>query len=586
MNLLKKMLPRAARKSSNAHRQPNRLRARLLLEGLEARLAPANVFVVPLSQPTDASHFYTLAVAVARAGTGGVVTVEPGASADVTEPVNVTTDGMTIQGDPNVPGSILPSYQLNVTASFVKLTNLNLSSVTLGIAGSESYSANSVTRCLVGNLTENGFVSTFSQNIITGVATFHNDLAGLDQIANNTFETTAAVNLLIQGCMGTVVTQNTFYNQAFGGVALLMTNTGTLNSLVTVSNNTIALTNFQTTGIEIIDEGINFPGAKVNVLNNSIATSNGGTGLSTFTDSGGANLEVMVQGNDFHNNAIGVSIAGSSSNDAGIVDLGGGVLGSLGGNNFKSFTANATPAINAISIYNAQVRNVAATSNMFVNNIIPSNVVYLHNSAIPNLGGPLSTPQSFVQAMYNELLGRTGSLAELNGWVTILAAQGQAAVANDILRSTESLGRVVDQLYIRFLGRQSDAGGRAFWIGLLQNGTPLETVEAGFLTSPEYLHHINTDYVQSLYINILGRTGSPNELASWYARIQAIGLVGIANGFLTSQEYRADSVSADIAAFLHRPAAATELGNFIAMHTDLLGLETAVLSTPEYFTNG
>ena len=294
----------------------------------------------------------------------------------------------------------------------------------------------------------------------------------------------------------------------------------------------------------------------------------------------------MVQGNDFHNNAIGVSIAGSSSNDAGIVDLGGGVLGSLGGNNFKSFTANATPAINAISIYNAQVRNVAATSNMFVNNIIPSNVVYLHNSAIPNLGGPLSTPQSFVQAMYNELLGRTGSLAELNGWVTILAAQGQAAVANDILRSTESLGRVVDQLYIRFLGRQSDAGGRAFWIGLLQNGTPLETVEAGFLTSPEYLHHINTDYVQSLYINILGRTGSPNELASWYARIQTLGLAGIANGFLTSQEYRADSVSADIAAFLHRPAAATELGNFIAMHTDLFGLETAVLSTPEYFTNG
>ena len=92
--------------------------------------------------------------------------------------------------------------------------------------------------------------------------------------------------------------------------------------------------------------------------------------------------------------------------------------------------------------------------------------------------------------------------------------------------------------------------------------------------------------MQSLYINLLGRTGGPDELTSWYSQIQTLGLAGIANGFLTSQEYRGDSVSGDIAAFLHRPATATEVGNFIATQTDLLGLEAAVLSTQEYFTNG
>ena len=50
-------------------------RIRPLLEGLETRLMPASVFVVPLSQVSDATHIYRLADAITAAGNGGVVTI-------------------------------------------------------------------------------------------------------------------------------------------------------------------------------------------------------------------------------------------------------------------------------------------------------------------------------------------------------------------------------------------------------------------------------------------------------------------------------------------------------------------------------
>src|SRR5438876_407890 len=94
---------------------------------------------------------------------------------------------------------------------------------------------------------------------------------------------------------------------------------------------------------------------------------------------------------------------------------------------------------------------------------------------------------------------------------TIFAASRRRAAS--IRLSNEALGRVVDQLYLRFLGRQSDPAGQAGFISFLQHGGTLETVENLFVTSPEYINHINTDFVQSLFLNIIGRPGSAAELA-------------------------------------------------------------------------
>src|SRR5262249_1273947 len=183
--------------------------------------------------------------------------------------------------------------------------------------------------------------------------------------------------------------------------------------------------------------------------------------------------------------------------------------------------------------------------------------------------------------------GRTATPAELDPWVGLLASRGPGDVANGILHSSEALGGIVDQLYLRFLGRASDSSGRAGWIGFLQNGGTVEQVETLFLPSPEYVSHINVDYVQSLYMNILGRTGSQAEVAQWNNNIANLGgLTGIANAFVHSTENRLNTLRADFETYLHRVPPNTELMPLVSAPLDSLALERMVLSSPEFFANG
>src|SRR2546423_1852106 len=105
----------------------------LHLEALEERTVPSSARVVPLTQVVDGvTTFHRLQDAVTVAGASGdVVTVAPGATADP-GPVVVTNNGITITGDPNVPGSILPAYDIILNASRVTLTRLNLGYVNVG----------------------------------------------------------------------------------------------------------------------------------------------------------------------------------------------------------------------------------------------------------------------------------------------------------------------------------------------------------------------------------------------------------------------------------------------------------------------
>jgi Domain of unknown function (DUF4214) len=297
-------------------------------------------------------------------------------------------------------------------------------------------------------------------------------------------------------------------------------------------------------------------------------------------------FRAFVQGNDFHNDSVGVSLIGDGTH-AGLIDMGGGQLGSVGGNNFRGFAKPTGISKAAIEVSNATFGLAVAEQNIFSAGVTPADVTFAGTGGgFTDVLNPLSSQRASVQALYNEVLGRTGNLSELDGWVSILNTQGQAAVVNDILRSPEALGRIVDAFYLRFLGRQSDTSGRTGWVNFLQQGGTEEQLENAFLTSPEYLGHINTDFVQSLYINILGRTGAANELAGWNNLIQQIGLAGIANGFTASTENRSITLNTYFQTFLHRAPTSTELNALVSSPADLLSLESAVLSLPEYFANG
>jgi hypothetical protein len=569
---------RTSPKVGIAYRWPQ---ARLALETLEERLVPASTFVVPVSQVADTVHFHTLAEALTAAGDGGTVTIEPGASRDSTQPVTVTQNALTLQGEPNVPASILPAEDVTVTGVGDALTNLNLLSLSTGSFASGAR----VSKCLIVTLTGFARGSTYTQNTITGSAVLQPlglpRLSGNVLVANNAFTSNGVGLLSISGGTGITVTSNTFAAAAANAVVIAVTDAGSSTAPIVISNNTIASSGGGSVGVSILQDGTS--AAFVKLQNNNI-NSVGGTGVLLNTKKGDADhFSIFMQGNDFHNNSIGVFIIGDGMFN-GNVDMGGGTLSSIGGNDFRGFlTPSAFHA--AIIITNAQSgSNVQIAQDIFTSGVAPSSVIV---GGAANFGDQiLNDKRAFVETLYNQLLGRTGMLTEIDPWVQVLNAQGQSAVVNGIRLSSEALGRVIDQLYLRFLGRQSDPAGRAGFVSFLQNGGTLESVENLFLTSPEYINHINTDYVQSLFLNVIGRPGSLAELAQFNNNIQILGLSGIANVFTHSTENRVNTLRLDFQTFLHRTPQDSELQPLVASNQDLLSLAGMILSGPDFFMNG
>jgi hypothetical protein len=589
-------LSRLFRRTSPQVQKPRRCRMRPSLEALEDRWAPANVLVVPISQAVDTTHFHTLAQAVAAAGANGTVTVEPGASPDITEPVSISQNGITIQGDPNTPAAILPSYQLALDAQNVTLTNLNLQSITIGSSGNTSdanFVDNTISKCVIGTLNDFGFTSTFTQNTITNTATLVEDSAtvppGGDVISDNTFISTNLHLLQVDDAVRTQITGNTFIGDS-SGVAITLSNCDG-SPVPLVANNSISMTGPGAVGIELQQTGTGLLQDSDSQVNDNIINTQGqGYGVLMLMVND-ANFLAEVDGNDFHGNAVGVYVQCSTTGVGSQADI------SVYSNNFRSFNVTpATAGAAAIVLLDGASTTLPADSNLFgvaqpssvvftsgTNTVAPG-TVSLSNSMLST--SLISSPPAFVQTLYLDDLGRVASSSEINGWVAVYNSQGQAAVVQGIYFSAESLGRIVDSFYLRFLGRQSDPAGRAGWISFLQNGGTEQQMENGFLGSPEYLSHIDTDFVQSLYINILGRTGSSSELAGWNNQLQTLGLVGVANGFTGSTENRDNTVIADYETYLHRAPTPREEGGMAGSSQDLLTFAVDIQSTSEFFTNG
>jgi hypothetical protein len=561
------------------------------IEGLEERsLMSANAFVVPLGVPGDGTHFHSLGAALGSAVSGETITIEPGAYSEV---VSVSVAGITIQGDPNIPGSILPRDDINLLASNVTLSNLNLGNVVVGSA----FNHETVIRSQLLTFTEQGGLSqaghnVLSQNVITGSV----DLQGNspptptgDLIEHNTFTSHAQEILKLVNATSTTVQDNTFFGDGNGAVGVWVDSD---SDHVLIANNKIEMSGTIATALTLanVDGGHTLAAT---VLNNTLDGGTNGTGLyiDLFTNNP-SDFKAVIQGNDFRGNANGVEIsAGIGGGVAGEIDLGGGSssLGSsLGGNDFRGFTPNN--GLFAIAMHNT-VANlpVSAQHNIFQGGISPNQVIADGSNGgtgVVDYTQNLIGDRAFVQTLYQHLLGRTGAPAEIDGWVAQMPGMGQGGVANAILNSDEALGRIVEVYYIDYLGRAGDAGEIADWVYQLHHGWSPEAVQAGFIDSPEFLGHINTDYVQALYLNILHRTGSLAELSGWTSQLQVQGLTGVAYGFTSSTENRDNVVTSFFADLLHRQPTAGELSGLVSQPADLLTLEGQILAMPEFYTNG
>ncbi len=106
---------------------------------------------------------------------------------------------------------------------------------------------------------------------------------------------------------------------------------------------------------------------------------------------------------------------------------------------------------------------------------------------------------------------------------------------------------MVKALYVHYLQRKADGGGLASWTSALASGATIESVTASIVGSQEYFNlqnDNNTTFVQSLYKNILGRTGSSADVQIWVSQFaKGATRTQVATSFLISTEYRTDLIA-------------------------------------------
>src|SRR5262249_7373352 len=117
---------------------------------------------------------------------------------------------------------------------------------------------------------------------------------------------------------------------------------------------------------------------------------------------------------------------------------------------------------------------------------------------------------SWINALYNDLLERSPSSAEVQAWLQVLVAgTPPATIAGLFTTSLEhEVVRVVDD-YMTYLGRTPSQAEAVAWASLLVSHTlNNEGVIAQFIASTEYFgkHFSNVpDWIYAVYTDVLGR---------------------------------------------------------------------------------
>ena len=561
----------------------------LRLESLEGREVPAVINVIPTSQTEDATNKYTLTAAVTAAANNDTIVIRAGTTPDaaavyIGKPLFVT-------GDPAFLNLALAKYSINVGTTTVQMSNMNLGDVVVN--GGKSTITNSQLgrffELMTANLSGGNILQS---NTVTGGVFLSGNNDGTtvtnDIIDRNTFKTNESFAIRLLDTNGVTVTNNTITSGANGNKIAIGIIGSSAN--VVVSNNSIFTSGDY--GIYIDNSAstaTNFV-LSARISNNTVNAGSTAFGLSTVRGVNGT-MNVMVDGNDFTNNLVGVAInkVSAAAPDNGVIDLGGGTttLGSSpGGNNFRNYGGNRFAIItqaNTSGIIQAQFNN-------FSQGVAPAAVINdgadNGTTALVNTANALSANRSTVQSYYTKILGRTGSIAELDAWVNTLPSQGLTGVAKGILYSTESLGRTLQGHYAKYLKRIAGTTEVNNWVTLIRNGTSLEEVQARLVGSVEFANNSPTDIVQTLYVTLMGRTATAGEVTAWNAQLPSLGRFGVAFNILRSAESFGSRITGLYQTFLHRNPVVAEINAWFSSPYHIVQVQERLLASSEFYTNG
>lgn len=176
---------------------------------------------------------------------------------------------------------------------------------------------------------------------------------------------------------------------------------------------------------------------------------------------------------------------------------------------------------------------------------------------------PWSSGPVAVQQLFTWFTGVPPTPAQQSSWLAQL--DGGTALPGDLvaaLRTGDDAIRNVDpvvRLYSAYLTRIPDAGGLNFWLGRRRSGWTLARISSSFAGSSEFQRRYgsltNRQFVEQIYLNVLGRAGDPGGISFWTGQldrgVRSRGQVML--NFSESNEYvgkQADNVDAAVV-FIH-----------------------------------
>ncbi len=135
-------------------------------------------------------------------------------------------------------------------------------------------------------------------------------------------------------------------------------------------------------------------------------------------------------------------------------------------------------------------------------------------------------------------------------------------MARGVWDSTEHRSNEIEQYYHTYLGRGSDAVGKAFWLQTFKDPKTFDTlaneklITEAFLTSDEYskrLHATDAAFVTALYQDLTARAPDPAGLSAWENALKnGASRLQVITSFLNNQEAVNQLLDGFYADFLHR----------------------------------
>ena len=209
----------------------------------------------------------------------------------------------------------------------------------------------------------------------------------------------------------------------------------------------------------------------------------------------------------------------------------------------------------------------------------------------PFTNNPGSTPdQRYVQSLYRTVLGRTGTDAEVAVWQKFINdGMTPTQIANGFINSPEHRMAQVESYYQTYLDRSADPSS-SYWVNLLEAGISEQAVINAFINSDEYQasHTDSGSYVRDLYLDILGRQGSDQEVAAWTSSLASgQSRASIADLFVGSGEASDQIVNSDYTAYLHRQRESQSSDywtNLLSRKISAGKVSIGILSSDEFLT--